>query len=116
MPTIEQLKKQFLELGILTLLTVIVWIGYSIYIALTQPSQTQVTKKELEPVPTTLNIELLESLSQREGVSDKDLEEYSLNLGLREASPSAPSFPVNELPSEVVEYTEPSTSSAQPLP
>src|SRR4030042_4979952 len=106
MPTIEQLKKQFLELGILTLLTVIVWIGYSIYIALTQPSQTQVSKKELEPVPTNLDIELLESLSQREGVSDEVLAEYSLNLGLMEASPSALSFPVNELPSKSVEYIE----------
>ena len=112
MPTVDQLKKQFLELGILTFITVFVWIGYSVYVALTQPSQTQVSKQELEPVPITIDLQLLEGLSERKGVSDTLLIDFSSGLRLEEASPSASAFLITEIPAEVVTDVDSSTSSA----
>jgi hypothetical protein len=111
MPSAEQLKKQFLELGILTFVTVVIWIGYSVYVALTQPSQTQVSKKELEKVPLDLNIKLLDSLEKRKGINDKDLSRFAAQFDTKESTSSASLF---FFPSDLLKESREASVAASP--
>ena len=113
MPTIEQLKKQLLELGILTLITVVVWTIYGVYSALNQPSQSQVSNEELKKVDTNLDLELLDRLKNRLTIDDETLSVYLESRYGRGwvASPSAlPSFLAPQLSSP--EASESATHSA----
>lgn len=73
MPSADQLKKQLLELGILTLATVVIWIAYSVYNVLTQPAQTQVSKEELQPLPKNIDLGQLDQLKQRLIIEEEEL-------------------------------------------
>ncbi len=109
MPTSEQIKKQLFELGILTLITVLVWTGYGVYTALTEPSQSQVTKEELRTVPTNLDLKQLESLKNKVVIDDNTLTNFSSGRKpvIEEGTPSALLTP------PLTEVSE-STSSAAP--
>lgn len=116
MPSSEQLKKQLLELGIITLITVIVWIAYGVYTALMQPSQTQVSKAELKPIPKNLNLEQLGLLKERTVIDDETLEIFmsenqSLFPVINEAPASPSSFLIPPPPIFQTESLEASPSS-----
>lgn len=113
MPTSEQLKKQLLELGILTLVTVIIWTIYGVYNAITEPSQSSVSKEELQAVPTKLDLELLGRLKNRliideDSVSRHIESRYSGNI---EESPTTPNS-TDVLENLVNEATESASASA----
>jgi len=98
MPSSERLKRQLLEFGILTLITVIAWIGYGVYSVLTQPVRTNVSNEELRPLPPLLTTDQVGILRNRLSVGDDVLEQFSL-------SPS-------EIPSPVTLPIPPPTSSS----
>jgi hypothetical protein len=98
MPTAEQLKRQLLELSILTLITIVVWIGYGIYSALTQPSEAMVSQRELSDVPTDLDLLQLNSLQERLVITDEMmsvLESESEMFKLSETVTAATSSPAS---------------------
>ncbi len=99
MPPTERVKRQLLELGILTLITVVVWIGHGVYSALTEPAVVSVSDEELRPLTTEVDVVALDQLQSRLVVSEEDIENIQFSL--------VPSFsPSVELPE--------STASASP--
>lgn len=96
----ERVKRQLLELGILTLITVIVWIGYGVYGALTEPAQVSVTTEELRPLSIDINVDTLELLRGRLTVTEDGLQQFSIRTVV--------SSPIEEIP----EATSSATDSA----
>lgn len=94
----ERVKRQLLELGILTLITVVVWIGYGIYSALTEPAEVSVTAEELRPLSTDINHSTLELLKNRLVVSEDDLRQLPTRVVV--------SFPEEEISEATTSATE----------
>lgn len=95
MPSVEQLKRQLLEMGILTLVTVLIWIGYGVYSALTNPSQSQVTKEELLPLPKNISLQQIEKVNERMVIEEPALrdwrEKITANMGGQTNQPASES-------------------------
>lgn len=92
MLTEKQLKKQLLELSVFTLITVIVWISYEVYSALTKPSEAIVTKEELAKVPIDINMKELDKLRSRNVITEEMLVTLPANFTSFEVitEPAAP--------------------------
>lgn len=77
MPSSERLKRQLLELSIVTLITVIIWIAYGVYAALTKPADTTVTAEELRELPPLLTAQQFDPLRDRLVISEEELERFT---------------------------------------
>ena len=81
MPSRERLQRQLLELSIITLITVVIWIGYEVYATLTSPVDTNVSADELRPIPPPLQSEKFEPLRDRLVIDDETLDGFTLSTG-----------------------------------
>lgn len=81
MPSSERLKRQLLELSIVTLVTVIIWISYGVYAALSKPAATNVTAQELQPLPASLTSEQFGPLRDRIHIDEEALSSFSFPSG-----------------------------------
>jgi len=61
------------QIAILTAITTLVWIGFSVYKALTNTPEPTVSQEVLAPVDPTLNTEILESLDERLYLNDEEI-------------------------------------------
>ena len=116
MPSVDRLKRQLLELGIITLVTVIVWIGYGVYSALTQPADVQVNKEELRSIPTNFKLEQLERLQERRFLSEEELESFSLSLATLESGQATPTPEPSPEPASPSSAATPSATISITLP
>jgi hypothetical protein len=94
----ERVKRQLLELGILTLITVIVWIAYGVYSALTEPAEVSVTDEELRALSTDIDFDTLDLLKSSLAVTEDDFRQLS-------ARPVV-SFPIEEIDEATSSATE----------
>lgn len=109
MPSGDRLKRQLLELSIITLITVVIWIGYEVYTTLTHPVDTSVSAVELKPIPPPLKPEQFEPLRERLTIDDETLENFPiLTSGGFSAIPVAPT------PTPATPSSEATPSSSTP--
>lgn len=99
MPSEERLKRQLLEFAIFTLITVFVWIGYSVYTALSQPAETNVSKEELLPLPPPLDSKRFAQLHERLIIDEEELIRFPIQGELALPTP----IPLPELGSPAAE-------------
>ena len=86
----KKLGKDFFRLSILTLVTVIVWIGMTVYRTLNSSQVKPEVTKLLLPLTPTLDLDTIERIRQREIVPEADWN--SLNSASHSATSSAQSL------------------------
>jgi hypothetical protein len=79
MPSRERLQRQFLELSIITFITVVIWIGYEVYATLTRPVDTNVSAAELQSIPPPLESKKFEPLREKLVIDDETLDSFTLS-------------------------------------
>ena len=104
MPSSERLRRQLFELSLVTLITVIIWIGYGVYSALTNPVNTSVSTAELRPLPPLLSKEQFEPLRSSLRLDENQLSNFPISSGLSVApatsqTSATPSAEVSASPS-----------------
>jgi len=88
MPSSERLKRQLFELSLVTLITVIIWVGYGVYSALTKPVNTSVSTAELRPLPLLLTKDQFEPLRSSLRLDEDQLSTFPISSGLSAVTPS----------------------------
>lgn len=68
----KSLQKDFFKLSILTLVTVVIWIGLSVYRSLTFNYVKPEVKKLLSPLTPNLDLDTIEKIKQLEVVPEVD--------------------------------------------
>ena len=68
-----QLGRDALILSIMTLITVLSWIGFDVYQALTKTEMPRVLKRQLAPLNPRLNRTVIDKLRKRETLSQEEL-------------------------------------------
>lgn len=63
------------NLGVASLIASVVWVGVGVYSAAVKKPDIDVSKKDLEPINTTLDVEFLEEISRREQLA-KNVDRY----------------------------------------
>lgn len=84
--------KDALILSILTLLTVLTWIGFDVYRALTKTAVPEVLQKQIDPLNPRINRETIERLKTRETISEEELK----MVVVPEVTPSPEATPSGE--------------------
>ena len=84
----KKLGKDFFRLSILTLVTVIVWIGMTVYRTLNSSQVKPEVTKLLLPLTPTLDLDTIEKIRQRGVVPEANWN--SLNSASHSATSSAP--------------------------
>lgn len=79
-----KLGKNVLIMSVLTLITVITWIGFEVYRVATRTTIPKVTQEQMLPLNPVLKIEVIESLK-----ANLYLSEDELNLAISAGSESA---------------------------
>ena len=102
----KQKKPNVVILGILTLITILFWIGFSAYRSFTSEVPVKVPSKILEPISPLLDIETLAKVSNKLFFLEQELADIVLT-----ASPS-PSPTASPEPTELPEEQESATESA----
>lgn len=104
----KQKKPNLVILGILTLITIIFWIGLSAYRSLTSEAPIKVPGEILEPISPALDTETLNKVSGKLFFLEQELAEIIL-ISSPSPSPTASPEPT-QLPEEQEEATESATS------
>ena len=68
-----KLGKDALILSIMTLITVLTWIGFDVYRVFHQPLVTEVTEAQMRPLNPKLKLETLEALKNKISFSEEEL-------------------------------------------
>lgn len=66
-------KRDLFYLSIMSLLTVLTWLGFDVYRAYRRVQIPQVLKKQIQPLDPNLDTQVLSSLSQRQYKNREDL-------------------------------------------
>lgn len=103
----KQKKPNFVVLGILTLITILFWIGFSAYRSFTSEVPIKVPSEILEPISPTLDAETLSKVGNRLFFLEQELAEIVLTAP--SPSPTASPEPT-QLPEEQEEATESATN------
>ncbi len=106
----KQKKPSLVILGVLTLITVLFWIGFSAYRSLTSEAPVKVPSEILEPISPTLDIETLSKVGGKLFFLEQELAEIIL-ISPPSPSPTASPEPT-QLPEEQEEATESATNEA----
>jgi len=100
-------KPTFVNIIVLTLVTVFIWIGYSIYASLSRPISTEVPQEALENFDPTLDAEAVSKLQQSIYLGEdeivastpqpeEEIEEVLEEEVIEEESPTPTATPANE--------------------
>lgn len=68
----ERLRHDLSRLAILTLVTVVIWIGVSVYQALNKSQLAPDVKKQILPLTTSIDLDTMEEIKQRQTVVTAD--------------------------------------------
>lgn len=75
----KKMGTEFLYVAVFTTVTVMLWVGLEVVRALTTPANiAQVTKEELEPLSTELQIEVVNKLKARTQISQEILDKVEV--------------------------------------
>jgi len=107
----KQKKPNLVILGILTLITVLFWIGFSVYRSLTSEAPVKVPSEILEPISPTLDTETLSKVGNKLFFLEQELAEIIL-ISSPSPSPTASPEPT-QLPEEQEEATESATNETE---
>ena len=102
----KQKKPSLVILGVLTLITVLFWIGFSAYRSLTSEAPVKVPSEILEPISPTLDIETLSKVGSKLFFLEQELAEIII------ISPPSPSPTASPEPTQLPEEQEEATESA----
>lgn len=70
-----QLGKDALRLAILTLITVLTWIGFDVYRILTKVEVPRILQRQIAPLDPKISVATLEGLEQRASFTQEELSE-----------------------------------------
>lgn len=104
----KQKTPNLVILGILTLITILLWIGFATYRSLTSETSVKVPSEILEPISPTLDTKTLDKVEGRLFFLEQDLVEIVLTTS-PDPSPT-PSPEPTQLPEEQEEATESATN------
>jgi len=66
-------KQDFLVFSILTLITVLTWIGFDVYQALTSYTIPEILDKQIQPLNSKLDQETINQLKERLQINEEEL-------------------------------------------
>ena len=105
----ERLRQDLSRLAILSLVTVVIWIGMSVYQALNKSQLAPDVKKQILPLTTSIDLDTMESIKQRQTVTTAD---WTSLEPAQTGELLLPSEPISS-PSATLEVSEPSTESGE---
>ena len=70
----KKIEQNILVLLIVTMITIFVWAGLSIYRSFTKSTAPEVLKEQIEPLDPNFDLETLGSLKERKTFSEEELE------------------------------------------
>jgi hypothetical protein len=91
----------FINLAILTLITAVIWIIYSVYVALAKPVEIAVPPEALENFEAQLDAEALSKLQQSIHLTERELEESVSVVVAPEPEPEETPAPTEEPEEEI---------------
>ena len=97
---IKKKNRDILVLSILTLITVLTWIAFDVYKALTKTTIPKVLEEQMRPLEPRIDRAKIEKLKERLSISEEELEKIAISK-IEEATPAA----------EMPESTESATPS-----
>ena len=101
----ERLRQDLSRLAILSLVTVVIWIGMAVYQALNKSQLTPDVKKQILPLTTSIDLDTMESIKQRQAVATADWTSLEPAQTVELLLPAAPA---DEPPIEASESASPS--------
>ena len=107
----KQKRPIIVNLAIVTVTTVVVWIGFDIYRILTQKPNPQVPPRILEPINPKLDTEMLERASTRLYIDESQIQDTYLELGGYSSQPIYTQ--TDEISTLIEQLNQDSTESAQ---
>lgn len=115
--TTVQVSRTYKTVGIMTLITSLLWTGFSVYSAATKKADVEVPASLLEPISPTLDTKTLEALQTRRQVTSEvtsaETVQKALDILLIEpatdetATPQPTATPIPEEPAEPAIEEEP---------
>lgn len=96
----KKINRDILVLSILTLITVLTWIAFDVYKALTKTTIPKVLEEQMRPLEPRIDRAKIEKLKERLSIPEEELEKIAI-LKVEEATPTA----------EMPESTESATPS-----
>jgi ABC-type bacteriocin/lantibiotic exporter with double-glycine peptidase domain len=67
-------NKELFNIAVLTLITVVTWIGFDIYRTLNKKSKVQVAKSQLESINSRFDIETIKKVKAKNIISQQELD------------------------------------------
>lgn len=103
-----QFGKDALILSIMTLITVLIWIGFDVYRALTKTEIPQILQKQIAPLNPQIDRETIEKIKTKETISEEELERIPTPaiIPSPEATPASEATPGGETRLEAEQTTE----------
>ncbi|MFH1280699.1 MAG: hypothetical protein ABII08_03765 [Candidatus Beckwithbacteria bacterium] len=92
----ERLKNQLFKLSLLTIVTVVIWIGIATYESLSKSKITQITKIQIKPLTASLDLDTIKDIKSRQEIIKVDWNALT-----------------PQLPDELVLLDRPATESGQ---
>jgi hypothetical protein len=105
----KQKRPRFVIVGILTVITIFLWISFSVYRAFTTTPSIKVPDEILKPITSTLDTETLSKIDQRTFFEEGEINQILISL----PSPS-PVVTPTPTETETTETEEVATESASP--
>lgn len=85
----KKINRDILILSILTFLTVLTWIGYDVYQALTKYTLPQVLEEQMKPLEATIDRAKIEKLKERLSIPEREMEKIPIPVVIPEIVPEA---------------------------
>ena len=96
-------------LAIMTTITIIVWVGYSVYKVLISKPEPDVPPEILAPIKTNLNTKTLEEIKERVYFEEGEVGEFRTDVGSPDSGSEVAEEPTIS-PGEIPEPTSPTPS------
>lgn len=103
----KKLSRHVLYTAIITLITVLTWVGFTIYRAYTKTAVSPDVRKQLAPINPKLDTKIIDNLKSRRHISLEEIRNFSFK--------SPPSEIIEEQETET-EATESGTKETEPEP
>lgn len=95
----SQKTPSFVVIGILTVITILFWIGFSVYRIFSKPESIETSKEILEPISPSLDTQTLDKVAQRIFFNEGEVPQ-NLILVPSPTPSASPSAEIQNLPSE----------------
>jgi hypothetical protein len=106
----QKLKRDLLRIAVLTVITVLIWIGLTTYWAFKKSQIKPEVQRQLVPLTPSLDLDTMENIKQRQPVTAQDWK----SLGLEPEKPQIIQLPETEAATGGAELAAPeATSSAE---